>query len=114
MLKIGLYLVLLLAKAPIQKQLQVRQMVTIMFLNNSSRAKEYSFISYAPDEAQNGTVQVKLAPEKTYKASFMVGTKLYLADDKQVAWVMSGRRLPGPPFMVISEKDNDKTVRLTQ
>jgi hypothetical protein len=45
--------------------------------------------------------------------SYRVGTKLYLANSKQVGVVMSGKRIDADkPFWVVSAKDANKIIKV--
>lgn len=86
--------------------------VSITFYNNSLLSHTFSFISYAPGETGNGTYQVMLKPYAKTEQKYIPGTKLYLADKKQVDMVMSGNKLEKVPFRIISANDDKKTIKL--
>lgn len=97
-----------------QEKKQASTTVEITFYNNSILPHKFSFISYAPDEKGNGTNQMVLSPYGKTKLSFKPGTKLYLADSKEIDIVMSGNSLQGKPFMVIAKQDDGKTIELNK
>jgi hypothetical protein len=81
--------------------------------NNSWLPKKYTLISYEPGNTGNGTIGFYLFPGFSKSFTFMPGTKIYLADQKQVGVVMSGSRIDeGPPFRIITKEDNKKTFAL--
>jgi hypothetical protein len=89
-----------------------KKVISFSFKNNSIWPRKFSFISYAPSETGNGTTAYFMAPygTKTFKAE--VGTKYYLASQKQVNTVMSGDKLTGPPFYIVKEEDEGKEILL--
>lgn len=81
--------------------------------NSSWLPKKYTVISYQPGETGNGTNVFYLFPGFSKSFTFKAGTKVYLADQKQVGVVMSGSRIDdGQPFRVITKEDNKKTIAL--
>jgi len=81
--------------------------------NSSWLPKKYTIISYQPGQTGNGTNGFYLFPGFSKSFTFKAGTKIYLADQKQVGVVMSGARIDdGPPFRIITKEDNRKTIAL--
>ena len=67
-------------------------------------------ITYKPGDTGNGTNIFTMFPYATAKRSFPSGTKVYFADDKQVAIVMSGSRIDaGKPLLTVQTGDAGKT-----
>ena len=61
----------------------------------------------------NGTSVFLLWSLSSKSSDFPVGTKLYLADTKQVDRVMSGQRIDdGAPFLVVTDALDGKSVNL--
>ena len=74
--------------------------------NNSLLPRSFTLISYRPDEQGNGTTGFMLAPSGSKSYAFPVGTRLFLADQKQVDIVMSGASIRnGEPFLVVKATD---------
>ncbi len=86
--------------------------ITVSFKNNSLLPHKYSFITYAPNEKSNGTFADFLMPYGTKELKVVEGTKIYLANQKQVDIVMSGNPLSGKPFYIAKAEDNGKTINL--
>lgn len=79
--------------------------------NNRMLPSKVTLISYKPAETGNGTQVFWLLPGGTKKFKFPVGTKLYLANSKQVGTVMSGARISDePPFLTVSQEDAGKVI----
>ncbi len=86
--------------------------IAIGLKNNSFLPKNVTVISYAPNETGNGTQGYWLLPGRTKQLKFKVGTKLYLANGKQVATVMSGKRIDADkPFLTVTKEDNNQTFK---
>jgi hypothetical protein len=86
--------------------------VEITLYNNSVLPHKFSMISYAPDETGNGTRVKTFLPFGSMKIKFKVGTKLYLATQRETDVVMSGSKLTGKPFKIIKEGDDKMRVNL--
>ncbi len=86
--------------------------ITFKFKNNSILPHKYTFITYAPNETGNGTVGDMLIPFGTKEFKVKIGTKIYLADRKEVKVVMSGNPLTGEPFYVAKLEDDGKVINL--
>lgn len=97
--------------APFQTKNE-NETIKFFLLNNSLLPKKITLISYEPGTTSNGTNGYMLTPYGTKKISFPVGTKLYLADRVQVDTVMSGNRLTGKPFHVVTAKDAGQKIEL--
>lgn len=83
--------------------------------NNSVLPTKLSVISYRPDENGNGTTAFVMLPYGTRTYRFPVGTKIYLASQKQVNTVMSGAKISDqPPFLLVKKEDNNKTFNINQ
>jgi hypothetical protein len=67
--------------------------VKIYLKNNSLLPKKVALISYTPGVQGNATRIFVIMPFCKKKFVFKTGSKLYLANDKQVGVVMSGRSL---------------------
>ena len=88
------------------------RMITFKFKNNSILPRKYTFITYAPNAKENGTFGDFIIPNGTKEFKVMVGTKIYLANRKQVDVVMGGNQLTGEPFYVAKIEDNGKIINL--
>ena len=84
--------------------------VKIYLRNNSLFPKKIALISYTPGIQGNGTRIFVLMPLCRKMYEFKTGTKLYLANNKQVDIVMSGRSLlDQPEFLLVKESDAGKS-----
>ncbi len=88
------------------------QNVKIRFRNNSIIFRKVTIITYFPIEAGNGTEGLVLAPYFSTVKKYAVGTRIYLANSKQVDIVMSGKSLEGIPFLVVKAEDEGKTFNI--
>lgn len=88
------------------------QNVKVRFRNNSIAFRKVTIITYFPIEAGNSTEGLVLAPYFSTIKTYMIGTKIYFADRKQVGIVMSGNKLSGTPFMVVKAEDEGKTFNI--
>jgi hypothetical protein len=86
--------------------------VKVTFVNNSILPKKYTFVSYWPGNDSNATEGKLLAPYGKKTFTDVVGTQIYLANDKEISVVMSGKRIKSKPFWVIRPSDNNKTFNL--
>jgi hypothetical protein len=86
--------------------------VTFKFKNNSILPHKYTFITYAPNSKGNGTFGDVFIPNGTKEFKVLVGTKIYLADRKEVKVVMSGTSLTGEPFYTVKLEDDGKVINL--
>jgi len=84
--------------------------VTVKLKNSSFLPKKVTIITYQPGDTGNGTVQVTMMPKAAKTLRYEEGTRIYLADAKQVGVVMSGKRIDKEkPFLVVKEEDAGKT-----
>lgn len=89
------------------------QKVTITFKNNSVLPRKYTFVTYwTKDRSNNATEGVVLAPYATKTITDVVGTELFLANDKQINRVMSGKKIEDKAFWVFKSEDNGKVINL--
>jgi hypothetical protein len=86
--------------------------VTFKFKNNSILPRKYTFITYAPNSKENGTTGDYIIPNGTKEFKVLVGTKIYLAERKEVKIVMSGTPLTGEPFYIAKLEDDGKVINL--
>ncbi len=91
---------------------KAEKIITFKFKNNSILPRKYTFITYAPNAKSNGTFGDFIVPNGTKELKLVVGTKIYLADRKQVNVVMSGTPLSGEPFYVAKFEDDGKVINL--
>ncbi|AQG79159.1 hypothetical protein [Spirosoma montaniterrae] len=84
--------------------------VTVRLRNPSLLPQKVAIISYEPGETGNSTQIEVMAPRVSYRHTYPVGTKVYLADNEQVNTVMSGKRIDSDkPFLIVKEGDKGKT-----
>jgi hypothetical protein len=89
------------------------QMIDFYLKNAQLLPKKVTLISYSPGISGNGTNGYILFPGIKKMVSYRVGTKLYLANSKQVGVVMSGKRIDADkPFWVVSAKDANKIIKV--
>lgn len=93
-------------------QNQENKTITFKFKNNSLLPHKYTFITYAPNSKNNGTVGDVLVPNGTKEFKVLVGTKIYLADRNEVKVVMGGNQLTGQPFYIAKSEDDGKVIDL--
>lgn len=87
--------------------------ISFSLKNGSLLPKKITVISYRPDETGNGTRGVLLAPLGSRSFQFPAGTKIYLADQKQVNTVMSGASITDqPPFLTVKPEDEGKSFKI--
>ncbi len=87
--------------------------VNIILKNKSVLPKKCTIISYTLGDAGNGTQAYWLLPGGTKTLKFKEGTKLYIANQKQVDTVMSGKRIDnGEPFLIVKKEDNNQIFKL--
>ncbi len=87
--------------------------ITFKFKNSSIFPKKLTLISYTPGDSGNGTEGFLMWPGGTKKFSFKEGTKLYLANQKQVGVVMKGNRIDNEkPFLVVTKESGGKVYKL--
>jgi hypothetical protein len=87
-------------------------LITIHLKNSAWLPRKCTLISYAPGETGNGTQSYWLLPGTSKEWKFLLGTKLYLANQKQVDIMMGGKSIDnGKPFLVIKKEDDNKTFK---
>ncbi|MCC6279197.1 MAG: hypothetical protein IT262_01250 [Saprospiraceae bacterium] len=89
--------------------------VSFRVVNNTILPHKYTLIGYNPGETGNWTNGFLLLPGafRTYKCA--VGTKIYLADSKQVGVVMGGGSIrEEEPFITVKQEDDGKVFGLKQ
>jgi hypothetical protein len=85
-------------------------MIKIKLQNSSLLPKRVTIITYQPGDSGNATEQVTVLPKSKKERTYREGTKLYLADSRQVDVVMSGKRIDqNKPFLVVKKEDAGKT-----
>ena len=92
---------------------QKNEPATIEFkLKNSSLLpKRITIISYQPGESGNGTESITVSPRAVKNLKFKEGTKIYLANSKQIDLVMSGKRIDSDkPLLIVQKSDSGKTI----
>lgn len=88
-------------------------MINFYLKNAQLLPKKVTLISYSPGMTGNGTNGYILFPGIKKSVSYRVGTKLYLANSKQVSVVMSGKRIDADkPFWVVSAKDANQIIKV--
>ncbi|MGF2411314.1 hypothetical protein [Ferruginibacter sp.] len=88
-------------------------LITVKIKNTSILPKKVTIISYQPGETGNGTNGIFLMPGSEKKLQFKEGTKIYIANAKQVDTVMSGERIDsGVPFLTVKKEDDNKVFNL--
>jgi hypothetical protein len=88
------------------------KVVSVKFKNNSMLPRKYTFVTYAPYAKDNGTIGDIIIPNGTKELKVVVGTKIYLADRKDVKVVMGGNQLTGDPFYIATLEDDGKVINL--
>ena len=90
----------------------VEPTVTVRFRNNSVRFRKVALITYKPGEPGNSTNIFTIAPYAFTSQKFVVGTRVYFANDKQVDVVMSGQPLTDKPFLVVTKENSGKLFNI--
>ena len=90
----------------------VEPTVSVRFRNNSIKFQKVALITYEPGGQGNSTNIFTLAPYAFTSRKFVVGTRVYLANDKQVDVVMSGQPLTDKPFLTVNKKDSGKLFNI--
>ncbi len=86
--------------------------IKFKFKNSSIFPKKLTLISYTPGDTGNGTQGFWMWPGGTKEFSFKEGTKLYMADQKQVDTVMGGNRIDNQkPFLIVTRETADRTIK---
>ncbi len=87
--------------------------IKFKFKNGSVFPKKLTLISYTPGDNGNGTQGFWMWPGGTKEFRFKEGTKLYMADQKQVDIVMGGNRIDNEkPFLVVTKETANQTYKL--
>ena len=85
-------------------------LIKINLKNASLLPKKVTIIIYQPGDAGNGTEQVTMLPKSEKELAYKEGTKIYLANARQVDNVMSGKRIDqDKPFLILKKGDAGKT-----
>ena len=89
--------------------------VTVNLKNNGALPRKYMVITYQPsDNGSNGTSGTLLMPTFSKTMTVEVGTRIFIADSRQVNTVMGGRQLPDTPFLTVKAEDAGKTFDLNK
>jgi uncharacterized membrane protein YphA (DoxX/SURF4 family) len=108
-LMIGL---LLLGINSAQAQTTQDSQVSFKIKNASILPRKLSVISYEPGNTGNGTQGFYLMPGMSKAFKFRAGARIYIATQKQVNVVMSGKRIDkDEPFLVVKKEDEGKTFK---
>ena len=88
-------------------------LISFKIKNSSLLPTKITVISYRPDQTGNGTSGYFMPPYVTKSLKFPVGTKIYIANSKQVNTVMSGAKISDqPPFLLVKQTDAGKSFDL--
>ena len=109
---IAIFVIFITSFNTVFAQDKVEKTITFKFKNNSILPHNYTFITYAPNSKGNGTVGDMFVPFGTKEFKVTIGTKIYLADRKEVRVVMGGNKLTGEPFYVAKLEDDGKVINL--
>jgi hypothetical protein len=91
---------------------QNSESIKFKFKNSSIFPKKLTLISYKPGDGGNGTQGFWMWPGGTKEFSFKEGTKLYMANQKQVDTVMGGNRIDNQkPFLVVNKETANQTIK---
>lgn len=83
--------------------------------NNAFKPKKITLITYGTFQAGHGTEVVTLLPGQKIYRKYLVGTKIYVADEDQMDIINKGGRIDDQePFMVIRVRDRDEIYKLTR
>jgi hypothetical protein len=86
--------------------------IKFKFKNSSIFPKKLTLISYTPGDNGNGTQGFWMWPGGTKEFSFNEGTKLYMANQKQVDTVMGGNRIDNEkPFLTVTRETASQTIK---
>lgn len=94
---------------------QTTEPPTVRFFikNISLLPKKVTLIAYSPGITGNSTYGYILLPGLKKAISYRIGTKLYIASEKQVGVVMSGNRIDvDKPFLVVGANDENKVFKV--
>jgi hypothetical protein len=104
-----------MASQPGVAEMQQDNLKSISFrvYNNTVLPHKYVFIGYEPAQVGNWTNSVFLLPGAYHRFKCPVGTKIYLADEKQVGIVMGGGSIrKDEPFLTVKSEDAGKVFPL--
>jgi len=94
---------------------KVTKQITAVFKNASLLPKKYMFITYQPSTPGNGTNTKIIAPKSNVTFKLEAGTKVYLANKKQIDYVMSGKNLSertDKPFCTLADSPAKQTFTI--
>jgi len=92
------------------RRTEPERLMSVRLRNNRLMFSRVAIITYRPDESGNGTRIVQLAPYGSARLELPAGTRVYIADDRQVDTVMSGRRIDREtPFLIVRSTDSGRT-----
>ncbi len=109
-MKSKLFFTLIMFFAAIACYSQSNEPIKFKIKNTSILPKKLTLISYTPGDNGNGTQGYWMWPRATKELTFKVGTRLFLANQKDVSTVMSGGSIEkGKPYLIVKKEDTDKT-----
>jgi hypothetical protein len=98
-----------------EMQQNTQQLISFRVHNNSVLPHKYVVIGYEPAQVGNWTNSVFLLPGAYHRFKCPVGTKIYLADEKQVGIVMGGGSIRNDvPFLTVKSEDAGKAFPLSK
>ena len=87
--------------------------VIVYLKNNSLLPKKITVIAYQPNETGNSTNGFFIMPGQKKKVEYTAGTRVYLANKKQVNVVMGGNRIDNDkPFIIVKKEDNERIFEM--
>ncbi|MDX2280418.1 MAG: hypothetical protein NW218_12595 [Saprospiraceae bacterium] len=90
-----------------------QKLVSFRVHNNSILPHKYAFIGYEPGQVGNWTNIIIILPGGYHRFKCPVGTKIYLADEKQVGIVMGGGSIrKDEPFLTVKAEDAGRVFPL--
>ena len=99
--------------ASVENSKDYNALIPFRLRNNSLLPHTYTVIGYNPGGVGNWTEGLVLLPGASHRYRCPVGTKIYLADKKQVDIVMSGGNLRSDkPFLTVKASDAGKSFGL--
>ena len=88
-------------------------LISFKLKNNRVLPAKVTVIFYRPDQTGNGTNGFLLIPYGSKLFNFPVGTKIYIANSKQVKTVMSGAKISDQvPFLLVKKEDAGKSFNI--
>jgi hypothetical protein len=98
-----------------EMQVNTSQSISFRVYNNSILPHKYVVIGYEPAQVGNWTNSIFLLPGAYHRFNCPVGTKIYLADGKQVDVVMGGGSIRNDvPFLTVKAEDAGKAFPLSK